>query len=217
VTFQTRLFVAATAAAIIALAVAGALIATTMARRTDERIEQTLVAEARLAADLLDRSADPVASADMDARIREYDAEADRLAALLDARVTLIARDGRVLGDSAETPAAVALMENHGGRPEVVQARDQGLGKSRRHSDTVNIDMLYVAAPVAHSTVAVVRVALPLSGIRQQLRSVLTATLTALAVALAGAIVIGWIFSSRVGRRVRAIAAVARRYRGGDL
>jgi two-component system phosphate regulon sensor histidine kinase PhoR len=217
VTFQTRLFVAATAAAVIALAVAGALIATTMARRTDERIEQTLVAEARLAADLLDRSADPVASADMDARIREYDAEADRLAALLDARVTLIARDGRVLGDSAETPAAVALMENHGGRPEVVEARDQGLGKSRRHSDTVNIDMLYVAAPVAHSTVAVVRVALPLSGIRQQLRSVLTATLTALAVALAGALLIGWIFSSRVGRRVRAIAEVASRYRGGDL
>ena len=53
--FQTKLFVAALTSAAIALLVAGALFATTTARRTDERIEQTLVAEARLAADLLAR------------------------------------------------------------------------------------------------------------------------------------------------------------------
>jgi two-component system, OmpR family, phosphate regulon sensor histidine kinase PhoR len=217
VTFQTKLFATATLAAAIALAVAGTLIATTMARRTDERIEQTLVAEAKLAADLLARSAAPAPAADATASIPEFDAEADRLGALLDARVTLIARDGRVMGDSAEALAAVALMENHGARPEIVEARDHGLGKSRRHSDTVNIDMLYVAAPVVHPAVAFVRVALPLSGIRQQLRSVLTATLTALGVALAAAVVTGWMFSSRVGRRVRAIAEVANRYRAGDL
>jgi two-component system, OmpR family, phosphate regulon sensor histidine kinase PhoR len=218
VTFQSKLFTAATLAAAIALAVAGALIAATMARRTDDRIEQTLVAEAKLAADLLARNDAPVSPSDaIEARIREFDAEADRIGELLDARVTLIARDGRVLGDSAEAPAAVALMENHGARPEVVEARDRGLGKSRRHSGTVNVDMLYVAVPVADPAVAFVRVALPLSGIRQQLRSILTATLAALAVALAAAIVIGWTFSSRVGRRVRAVAEVATRYRSGDL
>jgi two-component system phosphate regulon sensor histidine kinase PhoR len=218
VTFQTRLFASATLAAAIALSVAGVLIATTMARRTDERIEQTLVAEAKLAADLVARTGAPDVEADgLEARIREFDAEADRIGALLDARVTLIARDGRVLGDSAEPPSAVALMENHGTRPEVVQAREHGLGTANRHSDTVNIDMLYVAVPVVHPDVAFVRVALPLSGIRQQLRSILTATLTALGVALASAVVIGWLLSSRVSRRVRAIAEVAHRYRGGDL
>jgi len=218
VTFQTKLFASATLAAAIALAVAGILIATTMARRNDERIEQTLVAEARLAADLVERGAPSPEPADATAgRIRAYDAEADRIGALLEARVTLIARDGRVLGDSAETPAAVALMENHATRPEVVEAREHGLGRSSRHSDTVNIDMLYVAVLVEHPDVAFVRVALPLSGIRQQLRNILTATLTALGVALASAIVIGWLLSARVSRRVRAIAEVAHRYRGGDL
>jgi two-component system phosphate regulon sensor histidine kinase PhoR len=218
VTFQTKLFASATLAAAIALTVAGVLIATAMARRTDERIQQTLVAEAKLAADLVARTAAPDAAADaIDARIRVFDAEADRIGALLDARVTLIGRDGRVLGDSAEAPSAVALMENHAMRPEVVDAREHGLGTSRRHSDTVNIDMLYVAVPVSHPDIAFVRVALPLSGIRQQLRSILTATLTALGVALAGAVVIGWLLSARVSRRVRAIAEVAHRYRGGDL
>jgi two-component system phosphate regulon sensor histidine kinase PhoR len=218
VTFQTKLFASATLAAAIALTVAGILIATTMARRTDQRIEQTLVAEAKLAADLVASSAAPAVGPDaIDARIRVFDAEADRIGALLDARVTLIGPDGRVLGDSAEAPSAVALMENHSTRPEVVEAREHGLGTSTRHSDTVNIDMLYVAVPVVHPDIAFVRLALPLSGIRQQLRGILTATLTALGVALASAVAIGWLLSSRVGRRVRAIAEVAHRYRGGDL
>ena len=55
--FRTRLFLAALSTAAIALAVAGILFAESMRRRTDERIEQTLVAEARLASDLLSRSA----------------------------------------------------------------------------------------------------------------------------------------------------------------
>ena len=68
-------------------------------------------------------------------------------------------------------------MENHGQRPEVVQARASGIGKAQRHSDTLNIDMLYVAVPVQHPAVAFVRVALPLTDVRQQLRSRSTVTL----------------------------------------
>ncbi len=77
--------------------------------------------------------------------------------------------------------------------------------------------MLYVAAPVQHPSIAFVRVALPLTDIRQQLRTVLTATLTALGIALVGAAAIAFVISSRLGQRVRAIADVAARYRRGDL
>ena len=217
-TFQTKLFSAATAAATISLAVAGVLLSTTMSRRTNERIEQTIVAEAKLAAELLARSAStPPADTSTQSRIAELDPEADRIGELLDARVTFIAGDGRVLGDSAEAPAAVATMENHSSRPEVIEARERGLGMARRHSDTINVDMLYVAVPVRHPSIAFVRVALPLSNIRQQLQSTMFATLVALGIALASAVAIGWLFSSRVGHRVRAIAGVANRYRGGDL
>ena len=55
-TFQAKFFVAALAASLIALAVAGALFATTMRAQIDRRIEDTLVAEARVAADLLSRA-----------------------------------------------------------------------------------------------------------------------------------------------------------------
>ena len=184
-----------------------------MRRRTDERIEQTLVAEARLASDLLSRSAIGTGGSPMTA----LDEEADRMGRLLDARVTLIAPDGRVVGDSSETLEGVATMENHGTRPEVLAARATGIGGARRHSDTLNIDMLYVAVPVDNPAIGFVRVALPLTGIRQQLQSIVNATLLALGLALLGAAGLAWLASGRIGARVNTIAQIARRYSAGDL
>jgi two-component system, OmpR family, phosphate regulon sensor histidine kinase PhoR len=208
--FQIKFFVAALCSALIALAVAGLFFATTMRRQIDERIERTLIAEARLAANLLSRGR-------AFATVREMDDEADRMGELLAARVTFIAPDGRAVGDSSEPLNGVMAMENHAQRPEVIAALASGLGRSRRYSATLRIDMLYVAAPVNHPAIGFVRVALPLTDVRQQLRAVLTATLGALSFAMAGGAAIAWFLSARVGRRVRLIADVASRYRQGDL
>src|SRR5262249_43200854 len=51
-----------------------------------------------------------------------------------ESRITVIADDGRVLADSHEDPAH---MENHGTRPEVLQAKSSGAGASTRFSTTV--------------------------------------------------------------------------------
>jgi two-component system phosphate regulon sensor histidine kinase PhoR len=211
--FRIRLFLTALLVAALALGVAGVLFATSMRRQIDGRIEQTLVAEALLASDLLGVM-EPVNGEDAVARL---DREADRMGALLGARVTLIAADGRVIGDSAEPIEALARLESHAGRPEVLQAARANTGISRRSSTTLGIDMLYVAVPVKHPAIAFVRLALPLTTVRQQLRSVSTAAGAALALALLAAAVIAYVMAGRVSRRVRAIAAVAARYREGDL
>jgi len=207
--FQVRFFVAAFSAAVLALAVAGLLFATTMRRQTDTRIEATLRDQVRLAAELIARS--------RPAEVAELDDEADRLGQLTAARVTFIAADGRVVGDSSEPLAALATMENHALRPEVIDAREKGIGRAQRYSATLQIDMLYIAVPVAHPAMAYVRMALPLTDVRQQLRPILTATLVALSFALVGAGAIAWMFSARIGRRVRLIARLAERYQQGDL
>ena len=209
-TFQTKFFFAALSAAVIALAVAGLLFATATRGQIDQRIENTLVAEARLAADLLARGT-PLST------VKELDDEADRIGELIGARITFIRSDGVVVGDSSETLAGVAAMENHAQRPEIVEARTRGIGRARRYSATLGIDMLYVAVPVTHPSIAFVRVALPLTDVRHQLQTVLTSTLTALSLALLGGIAIAWILSQRIGRRVRLVAEVANRYRSGDL
>src|SRR2546428_6391444 len=121
-TFRTKLFFTALFAALIALLVAGAFFAESMRQRTNERIEHTLVAEAKLTAELLERSG-PAATAPPIPLLNE---EAGRIGALLGARVTFIAPDGTVVGDSSETLAGLAAMENHGSRPEGLEARPNG-------------------------------------------------------------------------------------------
>jgi len=80
------------------------------------------------------------------------------------ARVTIIALDGRVLGDSD----AVSLsMENHAHRPEVQQAALSGNGMFIRHSDTVKQDLMYVAyrTPSRGRPEGYVRLSVPLQNI----------------------------------------------------
>jgi two-component system, OmpR family, phosphate regulon sensor histidine kinase PhoR len=58
------------------------------------------------------------------------------------ARITVVTADGLVLSDSQSDPKT---MENHAGRPEIMQALAEGSGHSVRHSATINRDLLYYA------------------------------------------------------------------------
>jgi len=57
-------------------------------------------------------------------------------------RITFIDLDGVVLGDSE---ADYRTMPDHAGRAEVAEALRTGFGEEIRHSDTVGVDLLYVA------------------------------------------------------------------------
>jgi two-component system phosphate regulon sensor histidine kinase PhoR len=70
----------------------------------------------------------------------------------LGCRITIINRDGTVLADSERSQAQIAQMENHLSRTEVQQALRLGLGEARRHSATLDQDMLYVAVPIRKTT-----------------------------------------------------------------
>jgi two-component system phosphate regulon sensor histidine kinase PhoR len=114
----------------------------------------------------------------------------------------------------------LAALENHSSRPEVLAARRSGLGIARRYSTTVNADLLYVAVPVTNPAIpslGEVRLALPLTEVRDQLATVTRIAWIAAAAALATALLLAWTASAFLTRRVNAIAEVARRYSSGDL
>lgn len=207
---RTRLFLAAFGVAVVSLLLAGALVSRTLQRQLLERVESELVAQARLVGELVSRRGSAPTMA-------ELDQEADALGEQLGTRVTLISPDGRVVGDSEEDEARLAAMENHGGRPEIEAARRSGVGVIRRFSTTVRRDFLYAALPVTHPSVGYARLALPLTVIDEQLAAVRRATVIGILLALSGAFVLAWVASTAMSRRVRAIAAVARRYSEGDL
>ena len=208
--FRTKIFVASLGVAAAALAIATLIIAWELRREERASIELRLTDQARLITDRLSRDSSPT----IDARIDE---EADRLAQVVHGRVTLIAADGRVLGDSDLDGDALATIENHLQRPEVQLAREHAIGVVERFSTIVQRDMLYAAVRTDHQGVAYVRVALPLTTVTQQVRRVGAGALLAFALAAPVAVVLAWLSSAVVTRRVRRIAAVARRYGEGDL
>jgi two-component system phosphate regulon sensor histidine kinase PhoR len=194
----------------VAVILVAVLIAVPIRAQLLRAIERNLVAETRLAAALLQEH-------HTDGSVLALDQEADQIGTLTSARVTLMASDGRVVGDSAEDLAALATLDNHGSRPEVIAARRTGLGVERRFSATIGTDLLYIAIPIRHPHVAIVRLALPLTDVDEQFRAVRRSLLLALTVALVSALGLAWLSSVLLARRVNAIAAVAQRYAVGDF
>jgi two-component system phosphate regulon sensor histidine kinase PhoR len=101
------------------------------------------------------------------------------------ARITLIDGDGKVLVDSHADPRR---MDNHGRRPEVLAACENRMAAETRFSDTLGLWMMYAAVTTndARGKTLVVRVALELDNILEQvgvLRGIVwtAATITALA------------------------------------
>ena len=206
--FRTKVFIAAIGAAGVSLIVAALLLSWQVRDRQRIAIANRLIDEARLVAHLIS-SATALDEASLDA-------EADRLGQYSASRVTLIADDGRVVGDSTQTPEQLTTLDNHASRPEVVEARARGIGVFQRYSDTIATDMLYVAARARHPNVGFVRLALPLTEVDAQLAAIRNLTLVALAATIPIALGIAWALSAPLGRRVREIAAVANRYTAGE-
>jgi two-component system, OmpR family, phosphate regulon sensor histidine kinase PhoR len=208
--FRGRIFLALFGVAAAALLLVATLVSLSLPGQTIGRIERNLVNEARLVAEALgehgvleDRPS--------------LEQEAQRLGRTLGARVTFIASDGTVVGDSNVSGPSLAGLDNHGGRPEVQQAAREGHGASRRFSDTLKTDMLYVAVRTTHPSVETIRLALPLTEVQSQIAEVRRLTLIALVVALIASGALAAVSSTLLSRRLNAIATAAKRFASGDL
>jgi two-component system phosphate regulon sensor histidine kinase PhoR len=132
------------------------------------------------------------------------------------ARITAIATDGRVLGDSVEDPSR---MDNHANRPEVMAALSSGYGESARHSATLGYDMVYVALPiqVGEVTLGVARVALPSAQVNQALSRLAVGLLAIDGLAMAVAVLLAWRLASLIAMPLAEFTQAARRVAEGDL
>ncbi|MBF0193391.1 MAG: ATP-binding protein [Magnetococcales bacterium] len=97
------------------------------------------------------------------------DPVADLLGRDTQSRITVIAKDGTVMGDSRLDGKGLLMVENHGMRPEVLLAHKKGLGISKRFSNTLRIFMLYIAIPYDHpgGGTGVVRAAMSVEEVSQ--------------------------------------------------
>jgi len=145
-------------------------------------------------------------------------ADAESLAhtagAALGHRVTLIAPDGRVIGDSEFADDALPHLENHSTRPEVIAARATGTGVATRSSPSRGDSELYVAV---RASGGIARVSVSTARLGEIVSSARGDVVLAALIALAAALALTFAFSRAVTQPIVELRDVARSLAGGDL
>jgi two-component system, OmpR family, phosphate regulon sensor histidine kinase PhoR len=166
-------------------------------------VEQTthdLAGEARLVATEWRPDVDP-------------DSLADQAGVATGHRITLIDASGRVVGDSEFDGPALQTLENHAARPEVIAARQTGLGSIRRMSPSTGEEQLYVAVKAPRGTARVSVTTKAVDEIFARARSgVLAAGL--ISFLLAGILAV--LFSRSVSKPIVDLSNVARSLAAGE-
>ncbi len=142
------------------------------------------------------------------------DSLADAAGRVTGHRVTLVSADGRVLGDSEFDGPALAALDDHGDRPEIVAALTRGSGRARRVSASAGDEELYVAVrtPLGLARVSVKTALVDDIFARSRQEIVLTGVGAVIAVC-----VLGWFFARSVSRPIVELRDVAQSLAAGDL
>ena len=142
----------------------------------------------------------------------EFDSFANTWANILDARITIIAPNGFVLGESQ---ADRFTMDNHINRPEVQQALTNGIGRSIRYSRTEGKEFMYTAVPVYvnDQLMSIVRIAITTEQIQSDtglfIRPIIFITILGLLLAIIFATIIAEYLSRPVRQLTEAVKQVA--------
>ena len=174
------------------------------------RLENQLTNEARLVA--------VISGPDFASQNSQYvlDPLAKSLGKELASRITLIATNGTVLGDTDQDPAT---MENHSTRPEVITALSSGTGHAIRYSATLHENMMYVAVTVsqAGSIVGLSRVALPLTTVDSSINALILTIIAAIAIVTLLVVVAAAVIAALITRPVRQMTKTAEELASGKL
>ena len=148
--------------------------------------------------------------------IGNLDVLAKKLGSQIGARVTIIALDGTVVGDSNEDPSA---MENHATRPEVREALALGLGGSTRYSTTLGEKMMYVAVPIIDNdkVLGIARVALPLTQVQSSVNRVIISIVVAMAITAVLVILAAWLIARMTTRPIRELTRASQKIASGEF
>lgn len=129
-------------------------------------------------------------------------------------RVTLIAPNGVVVGDSEFEKDALAGLENHSQRPEVIAATSGEVGTNTRRSKSRSDDEIYVAVKGA---LGIARVSMSEFWLNSAIARAQNIVTLAGAVSLVVALLIAWTLAQRLARPVIELKDVASAIAAGDL
>ncbi len=133
-------------------------------------------------------------------------------------RITLIDKQGVVIGESNLSKNQVANMENHSTRPEILQAGKEGTGIASRYSTTLKQQFIYIARKIdSNPQFQYIRIAQSLKAVTalaNDFRRNLFITMTILAALLVGMLIY---LKKRIHEPLTELTSVAREIGNGNL
>lgn len=139
----------------------------------------------------------------------------NQVAKTSNARITLIDARGEVFADSEKE---TAQMDNHFNRPEIQEARVRGTGKSIRFSNTIGIDMLYIAVAVKDekNISGYVRLARPLHEVQNVIDRVYQYMLLTMFIVAVISLIIALFFAYRLYEPIKIMGQFTEKLRKGE-
>ncbi|MEM9660601.1 MAG: HAMP domain-containing protein, partial [Planctomycetota bacterium] len=178
----------------------------------DETLEEKLATTVDAADELLEVDWQGPPDASLQDEVRS-------LGTLTATRLTVIRADGQVLADSYRDDLdAVIAMENHGRRPEIIEAKRSGVAGISRASAEIGERFRYHAIRVDDGEVAVgyVRASIP-EAARTILGNALNATLWTVGVLLAVVVILAaYLLASRLTAPIRSLTSAASAIAAGN-
>lgn len=134
-------------------------------------------------------------------------------------RITVIETSGKVVAESRKDPEEMKRMDDHSDRPEIIAAMKDQPGSDIRFSNTLGVDMMYVAIPLKDKEriAAVLRIAKPVSSINAQLDSIYDKIFFGSLMVAVAAALLSLIVSRKISKPLVELKNGARLFAGGDL
>jgi two-component system phosphate regulon sensor histidine kinase PhoR len=187
----------------------GLYLPSTLRQAQLDQLEANLIDEARMVAE----AARPHFLARSGTGIQDL---AWRIGQVSETRVTLMSAEGVVLGDSVVDATS---LENHASRPEVASVLSGGpMGVSLRHSASLDLDLIYAAAPIYDGgrLLGVARMSRERLRIEVEFQRAIVAVLIAVAIASAVAAMGGVLVARRISRPLRRLTEAAEALSRGE-
>ena len=154
---------------------------------------------------------------------REKEMNAIALASLM--RITLIDSSGAVLFDSSVPDSLLHTLENHGQRPEILEARRSGTGSNVRTSRTIAHDLVYVARqidiiegpPAVFPNLQFIRVSLELTDVNRIMYEIRFKIVLAAIAVLILVIIASQVIARRLSNPIVEIGNMVKEIKAGNL
>ncbi len=143
----------------------------------------------------------------------KFQKEINDISKIIELRITVIDLGGIVTADSEISH--IKNMDNHLYRTEIKNAKESGIGEGIRYSDTLDIEMLYMAKKYNNNNI-IIRLAKPLHEVDEALKKLTGIILTAGIIILLLAVIITVLISRRITNPINEAIRFAEDFSSGN-